>query len=244
MGQAWQWWYVMYNFVHICAQLFRMTIFHWIEAAATACCKHSPLLRQCVLWLWMQGCTLFTLLWDCSKNILLCWAHLDTKKQNIFLAFHFLFLACFKVTEWIKVRWVTIMVTWKTAASKLTSQLKYYYSWIFYFWFFIQCKENRHYFVCPSVANPNTYFSYTCFYISNNYCWNLQSNFMWKYQRIPFIFGRTLLDVQFSKIAKQQKILDRKFDCYIRRTKRFGRILNMYLRKVKFFGHDDLDIKS
>ena len=88
MGQAWQWWYVMYNFVHICAQLFRMTIFHWIEAAATACCKHSPLLRQCVLWLWMQGCTHFTLLWDCSKNILLCWAHLDTKKQNIFLAFH------------------------------------------------------------------------------------------------------------------------------------------------------------
>ena len=136
MGQAWQWWYVMYNFVHICAQLFRMTIFHWIEAAATACCKHSPLLRQCVLWLWMQGCTHFTLLWDCSKNILLCWAHLDTKKQNIFLAFHFLFLACFKVTEWIKVRWVTIMVTWKTAASKLTSQLKYYYSWIFLFLIF------------------------------------------------------------------------------------------------------------
>ena len=118
---------------------------------------------------------------------------------------YFLSISFFIPTEWIKVRWVTIMVMWKTAASKLTSQLKYYYSWIFYFWFFIQCKENRHYFVCPSVANPNTYFSYTCFYISNNYCWNLQYNFMWEYQRILFIFGRTLLVVQFAKIAKQPK---------------------------------------
>ena len=115
------------------------------------------------------------------------------------------------------------MVMWKTAASKLTSQLKYYYSWIFLFLIFLNVEKigiilyvhllqiQIHIFHTP-VFTFQTIIVETCNIIL---CENTKESYLylvvhyWSYN--------------LQKLQNNQ---------------------NMYLGKVKFFGHDDLNIKA